>query len=71
MNAFRAWVSVVLFTSLGVISLIGYEIPREDPGSIRRRLDSLADLQDAIGDINMALIMFGLAVFSWFWFKLR
>ncbi len=73
MNAFRAWISVTLFGGLGVAALLGYRMPDETDCSRPRRcrLNALSDMQDHLGDINTALILFLCALFSWFWFKLR
>ena len=73
MNEFRAWMSVMIFGGLGMAVLIGVRLPR-DPGCEQPRrcyLDTMAEMQEHLGDATTALILFGCAVFSWFWFKLR
>lgn len=71
MSAFKAWANVVLFGGLGVSVVSGVEL-RRDPDCIGRcYIDSMAHLQESIGDGNLALILFVCAAFGFLWYTVR
>ena len=71
MNAFKAWANVVLFGGLGIAVLMDVRIPK-DPQCIGRcYLDTMAHLQEDIGNGNLALILFASGLFGFFWYTSR
>lgn len=71
MNAFKAWANVVLFGGLGVAVMLGHKLPRNPDCWGRCYVDTMAELQDRIGNGPLALILFGCAIFGYVWFTLR
>ena len=73
MKEFKTWASVVLFSSLGMAVLIGIRLPSDPSCGPPRRchLDTMAQMQERIGDVPTAMILFSCALFSFFWYKLR
>ncbi len=73
MREFRTWFSVVLFGGLGMAVLIGIQLPHDPSCGPPQRchLDTMAQMQDRLGDVPTAMILFLCAIFSFFWFKLR
>ena len=73
MKEFKIWFSVVLFTSLGTAVLLGWRLPKDPSCGPPRRchLDTMAQMQDRIGDLPMAMVLFACAIFSFLWYNLR
>ena len=71
MNAFRAWISLIVCGGLGVLIASGYQLPL-DPGCIGRcRLDGLARMQRDIGSAPLSAIFFALGLFGFVWYSAR
>ena len=71
MSAFKAWGSLLGCGSIGTAALMGYDLPRDPRCSGRCTMESLARMQDQLGDGTMALLMFTLGILGFMFYALR
>lgn len=70
MEKFKAIVCLLMFGGMGVAVVLGYHMP-EDPDCIGKCFtDTVASLQDRIGDGPTAIIAFATGIYSYvYWMK--
>ncbi len=71
MCAFKAWANVALFGSLGMIAALGYKFPKQPFCEVRCYINTFSHIQDDMGSLTLAAILFFCAFFGFLWFSVR
>lgn len=71
MSEFKAWANIFLFGGLGLFVLSGHSLPYDASCQVRCFTNSMVRLQESIGDVQLAGILFFCGVFGFVWYTLR